>query len=248
MLEPSFLLFRLTGPMAAWGDLTVGEWRTSWDRPSKSAVLGLLAAALGHPREAEDAHAALHAGLGFAVRVDQLVDWRARPAAVLRDYHTAQAPSSGKNKRWRTRAEEVADRHALNTILSQRWYYTGFAATVALWRRGEGPPDLDTLATALERPVFALYLGRKSCPLGAPPAPRVIAAEALMQAFQAYDTAAGSVPPIQPGGHVWTDVDPPGGLPQGASLVTETRRDTAARRKGWLFEDRTEQRFALPTQ
>jgi CRISPR system Cascade subunit CasD len=35
-----YLLFRLYGPLAAWGDIAVGEYRPSFAHPSKSAIIG----------------------------------------------------------------------------------------------------------------------------------------------------------------------------------------------------------------
>ena len=45
-----YLVFRLYGPMCSWGDIAVGEVRPSTVHPSKSAILGLIAAALGVKR------------------------------------------------------------------------------------------------------------------------------------------------------------------------------------------------------
>ena len=64
-----YLLFRLYGAMAAWGDIAVGEQRPSTPHPSKSALLGLLAAALGIRRHEDERHQALADGYGFAVRM-----------------------------------------------------------------------------------------------------------------------------------------------------------------------------------
>ena len=42
-----YLLLRLYGPLASWGEIAVGESRHSAVQPSRSALLGLLGAALG---------------------------------------------------------------------------------------------------------------------------------------------------------------------------------------------------------
>ena len=64
--------------MAAWGSTAVGEVRPSAPHPTRSALLGLLAAALGLRRDDDERHEALGRMLRFAVRVD-------RPAQLLED-------------------------------------------------------------------------------------------------------------------------------------------------------------------
>ena len=51
-----FLVFQLYGVLAAWGDIAVGEYRPSLGHPTKSAVTGLLGAALGVDRSDESQH------------------------------------------------------------------------------------------------------------------------------------------------------------------------------------------------
>lgn len=75
------LLLRLAGPLQAWGISSKFETRRTEPRPTKSGVIGLLAAALGRRRDepVEDLNA-----LRFGVRVDQ-------PGSLLRDFHTAHS-------------------------------------------------------------------------------------------------------------------------------------------------------------
>lgn len=73
------LLLRLAGPLQSWGDKSRFSRRETRPQPTKSGVLGLLAAAAGRRRTdpVEDL-----AQTRFGVRVDQ-------PGSLLRDYHTA---------------------------------------------------------------------------------------------------------------------------------------------------------------
>ena len=80
-----FLVFQLQAPLAAWGDVAVGEYRGSREHPGASALIGLLGAALGVRRDDEAGHAALRDGYGFAVGT-------VATGHLLRDYHTAQVP------------------------------------------------------------------------------------------------------------------------------------------------------------
>ena len=80
----STLLLRLAGPMQAWGADSRFDIRKTNREPTKSGVIGLLAAALGLRRdEPLDALAALRMG----VRVD-------REGVLLRDFHMAHGAKS----------------------------------------------------------------------------------------------------------------------------------------------------------
>ena len=73
------LLLRLTAPLQAWGSDSRFETRRTGREPSKSGVIGLLAAALGRSR-ADSINDLCQ--LQFGVRVDQ-------EGQLLRDFHTA---------------------------------------------------------------------------------------------------------------------------------------------------------------
>ncbi len=76
----STLLLRLAGPLQAWGSDSRFTVRHTQRYPTKSGVLGLLAAAQGRPRDADVSDLV---ELVFGVRGDQ-------GGALLRDFHTAQ--------------------------------------------------------------------------------------------------------------------------------------------------------------
>jgi CRISPR system Cascade subunit CasD len=82
-MRMSTLLLRLAGPLQSWGYDSKFETRRTGKEPSKSGVIGLLAAALGRKRDdpIDDL-----AQLRFGVRVD-------KEGELLHDYHTAQMVS-----------------------------------------------------------------------------------------------------------------------------------------------------------
>lgn len=159
-----YLTFALVAPMASFGAIAIGERRTGWDRPARSAVLGLAGACLGVEREDDEGQAALASDYGLAIGCHEA-------GRLLADYHTAQVPSTQRSRRFRTRAEELAAPE-LNTILTRRDYRTDAWHTAALWPTVAAPRwTLEEIAKAMRAPRFLPYLGRKSCPLGLPLAP-----------------------------------------------------------------------------
>jgi len=226
-----FLLFALEAPLAALGDVAVGERRYGRDRPAKSAVLGLVAAALGIERSNESSHQTLHSDFGFAVRVDQ-------EGSPLQDFHTAQVPRARRNKAWPTRRAELEE-DDLGTILSIRDYRTDVAYTIALWCRDQDAQSLDDLKAGLERPHFTLYLGRKSCPLGRAPAPFVLTAPSLTEAFIAYDNHGETN--RKAGKRLYADREAASWLGPGwrQDRMAE-RRDGLVSRQRWQFRPRPE--------
>jgi CRISPR system Cascade subunit CasD len=257
-----YLIMRLWGPMVSWGSIAVGEQRQTWTRPSRSAVLGLVAAALGHERSDQAAHAALEQSLGLAIRVD-------RPGRHLRDYHTAQSPSREGKRRWHSRYDEVRNSEKLNTILSERAYFTEMSVVVALWRRANAAagPQIPVIAEKLRRPTFTLYLGRKASPLGIPIQPRTIAAATLRTALTEFDTIeaelpaaaeactrawAWLVPDLRARGaeaaDVWLSASDLADIGDCRIKERTQRRDGIRDRRTWTFDDRAEVRVRLTVE
>lgn len=175
------LVFGLSGPMAAFGSPAVGERRPVDDRPTRSGVLGIVAACLGIDRSDEKALLALSEDASVAVRSDE-------GGRLLLDFHTVQAPRLGKTP-FSTRREEL-EASKISTVISYREYRVGAEATVVLSTTGGRIPDVDAIAEALRRPVYAPYLGRRSCPAGEPFWPLVVRDAADVEAaLEAYDAA-----------------------------------------------------------
>jgi CRISPR system Cascade subunit CasD len=246
-----FLCLRLHGPLASWGDIAVGERRPTAPHPSRSAVLGLTAAALGVRRDDGDAWAALDRALGFASRTDA-------PGELAIDFHTAQGPEEKLLRArerearkagiaWQrpaTRKAELAfRRHDLSTLLSARQYRIDAAWVVALWLRPEAPSrwSLSQIAAALRAPFFLPYLGRKSCPVDVPMQPQVIESPDPVAAMAAavFHTDDLLAPVLRAGSGkatvqwegTWAGLEP---------AQTVRRRDRVLNRARWQFAEREE--------
>jgi CRISPR system Cascade subunit CasD len=163
----------------------VGEVRGSAIVPTRSALLGLFAAALGVDRADDESHSELGRTLRFAVVVEA-------SGVPLTDYHTAQLAPPRRGRTDRTRADELSGpRHTLRTILSRREYRCDALYRVAAWQEvSAGEPSrwsLQDVEQALDRPSFVPYLGRKACPLGLPLGALRVSAESLPEALGLLD-------------------------------------------------------------
>ncbi|MEV5683775.1 type I-E CRISPR-associated protein Cas5/CasD [Streptomyces sp. NPDC052164] len=134
----SVLLLRLAGPLQSWGSAARFTRRTTENAPTKSGVIGLLAAAQGRRRDADLTDLA---ALEFGVRIDQ-------PGARLRDFQTAHHSDTDK-------AMPLSERF----YLADAVFVAGVSGEAALVQR---------LYEALLEPVFLPYLGRRSCPPSQP--------------------------------------------------------------------------------
>jgi CRISPR system Cascade subunit CasD len=158
------LLLRFAGPMQAWGTQSRFGLRETGLEPSKSGVIGLLAAALGKPREEHegDGYPKLStlAALRMGVRVD-------RPGVMLKDYQTV----GGKHRRddQDYGIMSASGDKSKNAVVSHRFYLADASFLVGLEARGvEDEGLLDTLHLAVQRPRWQLCLGRKSFVPGEP--------------------------------------------------------------------------------
>jgi CRISPR system Cascade subunit CasD len=126
-------MLRLAAPLQSWGTSSRFVRRNTDRVPSKSGVVGLLAAARGL-RRTDPLEDLLNLRIG--VRVEQ-------PGQIQRDFQTAH----------------TLDGRSMP--LSYRFYLSDAVFLVAL--QGE-PGLLEGLRENLARPVFPLYLGRRSYP------------------------------------------------------------------------------------
>jgi len=169
-------IFQLYGPLVSWGEIAVGGTRRSALHPSRSAILGIVAAALGKKREAEQDLGELNRSLSVAVRLDV-------PGTLLTDYHTIQVPKQERGVSYLTRKDEMeAASEKTGTILSSREYRCDAYALTAICLQ-DGRWTLTQIAEALRHPTFHLYLGRKSAPPALPLHPQIVEADNLIEAF-----------------------------------------------------------------
>lgn len=140
------LLLRLVGPMQSWGTTSRFDQRDTGKEPSKSGVIGLLAAAVGIDRENWTDLEPL-TRLSMGVRHD-------RSGVPKRDYQTAGCAATDTIiKADGTQAKDGG-------VVSQRFYIADACFLVGL--ESSDSALLKTIHTALQNPIWPLALGRKS--------------------------------------------------------------------------------------
>lgn len=140
------LLLRLTGPMQSWGTTSRFDQRDTGKEPSKSGVIGLLAAAVGIDREHWTPLEPL-THLTMGVRHD-------RPGVPKRDYQTAGCAAS--DSIIKADGKQAKD----GGVVSDRFYLADASFLVGL--ECADRTLLERLHAALRNPVWPLALGRKS--------------------------------------------------------------------------------------
>lgn len=139
------LLLRLVGPMQSWGTTSRFDQRDTGKEPSKSGVVGLLAAALGIDRENWTDLAPL-TRLSMGVRHD-------RPGVISQDYQTAGCAKTDTI----IKADGTLSKDG---VVSHRFYLADAAFLVGL--ECKDLSLLERIHTSLSDPAWPLALGRKS--------------------------------------------------------------------------------------
>ncbi len=134
------ILLKFSGPLQSWGTNSHFETRYTDTHPSKSGVIGMIAAGLGLSRNDNDGVSRLNC-LSYAVRIDQ-------PGQIMKDYHTAKKyKKNGDFER---------------TYVTTRFYLQDAVFLVALSCDDERL--IDEVKTSVTNPYFSLFLGRRSLP------------------------------------------------------------------------------------
>ena len=142
------VVLHLDGPMQSWGHASQWDHRDTLDYPTRSGVIGMVAAAVG--KRWGDPLDELEM-LRFTIRID-------RPGRRIVDYHTAGGG-------YETGVARVKGGNRSHAVLSDRVYMSDAAYTIAI----TGPNSLlQAVDTALRAPVFGPFLGRRSCPPAGP--------------------------------------------------------------------------------
>jgi CRISPR system Cascade subunit CasD len=153
------LAFLIDAPLQSWGASSKFQRRETESWPTKSALVGVLAAALGIDKHAQDETDKLAplAALCFSV-----FRWpKPAPITRLTDFHTIGGGYDKTNPAEKLHIPcKAGDGSPFGTVITRRTYLTD-ARFIALFQG-----DLATLeraAAALLDPVWGVWFGRKTC-------------------------------------------------------------------------------------
>lgn len=134
------LLLKFAGPLQSWGTDSKFETRYTDFYPSKSAVIGMIAASFGYRRHEDEKIKKLN-DLDFAVRVDQRGN-------LIRDYQIATAyKPDGRFER---------------NYVTNRYYLEDAIFVVAI---GGEDNFIDQIEHSLKNPYFQTFFGKRSNPI-----------------------------------------------------------------------------------
>lgn len=137
------IILKFSGPLQSWGTRSHFEIRHTDPYPSKSAVIGMIAAALGYKR-GEDAKIQKLNELDYAVRMDQA-------GQIIEDFQNAH--------KYKNTPDPVLDRN----YVTHREYIEDAVFVAAIG--SEDDLWVNEIYKALQRPYYSLYEGRRSCPI-----------------------------------------------------------------------------------
>jgi CRISPR system Cascade subunit CasD len=162
MSSKACLALLADGPMQSWGAASRFTRRTTELFPTKSGIVGLLAAAMGINKFAPDepksiaALSALHCTVIALPRRK-----RGQPLPILRleDFHTIGGGYDPEED-WQAMPRSADNQTLKNPVVSNRHYLLDARFGVLL----EGDAALiERVAAALRNPTWGVWLGRKCC-------------------------------------------------------------------------------------
>jgi CRISPR system Cascade subunit CasD len=173
----TFVALKLQGVMQAWGGHTYEDFRHTELIPTRSALLGLLAACLGIDRNDTNALQTLAAAVRMAVRVDGTAYLPQR----ITDYHTVLEP------------RKVDGKPRKDPVVSHREYWCDAQYTVLLKISDDAEWSLKQISKALQKPVYTPFLGRRSCPISRPLLEGIVEATDFEAAFDLIEPRKGLI-------------------------------------------------------
>lgn len=243
------LVFQLKAPLASFGS-SPGSYRQSDSRPRRSALLGVVAAALGIEHKDSESFQQLiqsvrvaHLALG---KTEMMVDYHTVEASNAMQSQTRREQLHGiqegpNDSPWTNEDRKGLGKYDRTTVVTKREYLQSGHWLVALQADEQ---LLRRIERALEQPTYPLFLGRKCCPLSEFPAPMLFSGDAGLKveaALRIWAQAWKVTMPRQETSLFWDE----GMAVETRPLASHTRKDVRTSLRHNFFSQRQELEGAL---
>lgn len=165
MSETAYLALLLDGPLQSWGFSSRFQRRTTELYPSKSAVIGLISAAMGLAKGSDEESRALPELARLRMTTitipRRIRDGEGHPLPIrrLEDFHTTGGGYDKKTQR-QFIPRKASGGPCDNPTVSHRQYLLDARFGVIL---AGDRSLLERIAASLKDPVWGIWLGRKNC-------------------------------------------------------------------------------------
>lgn len=157
MTPNSILALYLDAPLQSWGYQSRFDRRTSLSSPTRSGIIGMIAAAMGIPRGNKEALSRF-SDVEMTTLILAPENETINAGSRLIDFHTVGGGFDAKTERQHMPRKAGGGTPA--TVVSYREYLQDAKFGVLL----PGPCRfIEEIRKALENPVWGIFLGRKSC-------------------------------------------------------------------------------------
>jgi len=179
MSVKSSLAIYLDAPLQSWGVASQFQFRDTEAHPSKSGILGMIAAALGIDKNAadEETHIGELSALTLSTfKVTGMGGHRGQRARITRlvDFHTIGGGYDKKDPLEASHIPQKASGGAFGTVITRRTYLNDARFIAVL--TGD-MPLIERVLSALNDPVWGMWFGRKCCIPSAPLLPTMAETE-----------------------------------------------------------------------
>lgn len=136
--------------MQAWGMRSLFQRRPAGTAPTKSAICGMVCAALGVEKQSEEEKAVIREFNSVLMSSFSPCHREKAHGCILRDFHTVQNTRAAKDKQAKQ-----------NTVVTEREYWLDRKFIVLL--ESANKTFLEQVAEALRNPKWGIWFGRKCC-------------------------------------------------------------------------------------
>lgn len=185
------LAFYIDAPMQSWGASSKFQYRETNRFPTKSAVVGLIAGALGIDKHQTNESEQLRPITELQFTVVRLHKSKIEPSRFT-DFHTVGGGYDKKATLWEKMSiPQKASGAPFGTVITHRSYLTDTSFAVLL--QGDAK-ELERIQSALLDPVWGVWFGRKTCLPASPLTPtlgddRQSALDRLLEALPRMEPA-----------------------------------------------------------